>query len=49
MADWKKKLVVASIDVGTTHSGFALSFSNEYDDDPLNICIPLWKSGDQLK
>lgn len=31
------KLVVAAIDFGTTYSGYAFSFSNEYKDDPAKV------------
>ena len=47
---WKDKVIVASIDFGTTHSGFALSFLGEYELDSPNvykIYTHTWKSGDQ--
>lgn len=37
MADKKDKLLVAAIDFGTTHSGYAYSFIHDYKKDPLKI------------
>ncbi|XP_053399990.1 heat shock 70 kDa protein 12B-like [Mercenaria mercenaria] len=47
---WKKKLLVAAIDFGTTFSGFALSFLSDYEKDKtVNIFGYLWEPGDQPK
>ena len=32
-------LVVAAIDIGTTHSGYAFSFKHDYDKDPTQVDI----------
>lgn len=37
MADKKDKILVAAIDFGTTHSGYAYSFKHDYKKDPLKI------------
>ncbi|XP_060569786.1 heat shock 70 kDa protein 12A-like isoform X2 [Ruditapes philippinarum] len=44
--NWKDKLLVASIDFGTTFSGFALSTLHDYELDKGNILAYSWKSGD---
>ena len=38
--DANSKLMVASIDIGTTYSGYAFSFSNQHD----SIDCPLWRA-----
>lgn len=37
MADKEDQLLIAAIDFGTTHSGYAFSFENDYKVDPLKI------------
>lgn len=37
MTDKKDKLLVAAIDFGTTHSGYAYSLKHDYKKDPLKI------------
>lgn len=37
MADKKDKLLVAIIDFGTTHSGYAFSLKHDYSTNPLKI------------
>ncbi|XP_062599964.1 heat shock 70 kDa protein 12A-like [Saccostrea cucullata] len=39
------KLVVAAIDLGTTYSGFAFSFEEEYENVPLKIKLNTWVAG----
>ncbi|KAL4220593.1 hypothetical protein ACF0H5_020990 [Mactra antiquata] len=43
---WKTKLLVASIDFGTTYSGFAISFMHDYNDENPKVDVPLWKHGE---
>ncbi|XP_053391613.1 heat shock 70 kDa protein 12B-like [Mercenaria mercenaria] len=46
---YKTKLVVAAIDFGTTYSGYAHSFKDEYQKDPLKIYANLdWTDGSGL-
>ncbi|XP_053399341.1 heat shock 70 kDa protein 12A-like isoform X3 [Mercenaria mercenaria] len=40
-------LLVAAIDFGTTYSGWAFSFKNDFDKDPTKVCAKNW-TGDQL-
>lgn len=37
MSRYKTKLIVAAIDFGTTYSGYAYSFRDEYQKDPLKV------------
>lgn len=37
-----KKILVAAIDIGTTHSGWAFSFISDYERDPLRITSFTW-------
>lgn len=39
MSGYRTKLVVAAIDFGTTFSGYAYSLKNEYEKDPLKVCV----------
>ncbi|XP_062620265.1 heat shock 70 kDa protein 12B-like [Saccostrea cucullata] len=39
------KLLVAAIDLGTTYSGLALSFTHEYEKDPLKVRNNIWLAG----
>lgn len=46
--DNRNYLMVAAIDFGTTYSGYAFSFRNDFKIDPLKIqSNPVWKSGSQ--
>lgn len=46
MADKKDQLLIAAIDFGTTHSGYAFSFEDDYKVDPLKISTnPNWITG----
>lgn len=46
MADKKDQLLIAAIDFGTTLSGYAFSFENDYKMDPLKISTnPYWVAG----
>ncbi|KAL3878559.1 hypothetical protein ACJMK2_030896 [Sinanodonta woodiana] len=38
-------LLVAAIDFGTTYSGYAFSFRNDYEKDPCKIYTPVWNDG----
>ncbi|KAL3878540.1 hypothetical protein ACJMK2_030880 [Sinanodonta woodiana] len=38
-------LLVAAIDFGTTYSGYAFSFRNDYENDPCKISTPVWNAG----
>ncbi|XP_053390945.1 heat shock 70 kDa protein 12A-like, partial [Mercenaria mercenaria] len=46
-ATWRKKLLVAAIDFGTTSSGFALSLLKDYENDKTKIFNYMWKPNDQ--
>ncbi|XP_062618636.1 heat shock 70 kDa protein 12B-like [Saccostrea cucullata] len=39
------KLLVAAIDFGTTYSGYAFSYRDEYEKDPLRVSSKVWVSG----
>lgn len=41
-------LLVASIDFGTTFSGWAFSFKHEFDSNPLQISARNWQGGGRL-
>ena len=41
----KRRLFVASIDFGTTYSGYAFSSEEEWERDTLKIHTNVWKSG----
>ena len=41
----KTKLLVAAIDFGTTYSGYAFSFKDEYQKDPTKVSTPNLTSG----
>ncbi|KAL3878598.1 hypothetical protein ACJMK2_030934 [Sinanodonta woodiana] len=43
-----KTLVVCSIDLGTTYSGYAFSFKADYERDPQNVSMNSWKGGKTL-
>lgn len=46
MEDKKDQLLIAAIDFGTSHSGYAFSFENDYKVDPLKISTnPNWVAG----
>lgn len=46
MTDKRDQLLIAAIDIGTTHSGYAYSFEDDYKVDPLKISInPIWTAG----
>ena len=38
------KLLVAAIDFGTTHSGYAFSFRRDFENDPCNVSLHIWKA-----
>ncbi|KAH3825516.1 heat shock 70 kDa protein 12B-like [Dreissena polymorpha] len=38
-------LLVAAIDFGTTYSGWAFSFKNDFKSDPTKICVKKWHEG----
>ncbi|KAH3735128.1 heat shock 70 kDa protein 12A-like [Dreissena polymorpha] len=38
-------LLVAAIDFGTTYSGYAFSFKNQFETDPCNISAKTWAGG----
>ena len=40
-----KKLIVAAIDFGTTYSGYAFSFKDDYKKDPTKISANNWVAG----
>ncbi|XP_053392078.1 heat shock 70 kDa protein 12A-like [Mercenaria mercenaria] len=39
-------LLVGSIDIGTTYSGWAISFPHEFESDPTKVYVKKWHSGD---
>ncbi|XP_053398568.1 heat shock 70 kDa protein 12A-like [Mercenaria mercenaria] len=41
----KEKMMVAAIDFGTTFSGYASSFKDEYNKDPTKILVHTWNAG----
>ena len=41
----KGKFLVGAIDFGTTYSGWAYSFLNDYRSDPTKAIVRLWNSG----
>ncbi|KAL3878597.1 hypothetical protein ACJMK2_030933 [Sinanodonta woodiana] len=43
-----KTLVVCSIDLGTTYSGYAFSFKADYEHDPQNVLMNSWRGGKTL-
>ncbi|XP_033742408.1 heat shock 70 kDa protein 12B-like [Pecten maximus] len=43
-----KKLIVAAIDFGTTYSGYAFAFRNDYANDALRIQGNTWNSGSRV-
>ncbi|KAK3606388.1 hypothetical protein CHS0354_042027 [Potamilus streckersoni] len=43
-----KIIVVCSIDLGTTYSGYAFSFKADYERDPQNVSMNSWKGGKTL-
>lgn len=48
-ASKKKALIVAAIDFGTTYSGYAYSFTDEYKKDPTKIHMNIkWHTGDYV-
>uniref|UniRef100_K1R689 Heat shock 70 kDa protein 12B n=1 Tax=Magallana gigas TaxID=29159 RepID=K1R689_MAGGI len=40
----REKIVVAAIDFGSTYSGYAFSFSDDFKTNPLRIHTNLWSS-----
>lgn len=42
------KIVVGAIDFGTTFSGYAFSFANDYERDPLKIQTNHWIGGGHI-
>lgn len=46
--NWRDKLLVASIDFGTTFSGYAVSYRHDYDPRNPQILSQPWRSGDGL-
>lgn len=44
----KHRLFVASIDFGTTYSGYAFSSKDEWERDPLNIHKNVWNSSNLM-
>ena len=41
--DWKNKLLVVGIDVGTTHSGYVWNFLTDYQKDKTAVQNKTWK------
>ncbi|KAK3602785.1 hypothetical protein CHS0354_026334 [Potamilus streckersoni] len=45
MSSKKQYMLVAAIDFGTTYSGYAFSFHDEFLNDPLKISANVWNAG----